>query len=78
MTTTAGGLAERVNDGVTGFIAEPGRPDSRATAIDRALTVTPKHRDRMRRAGQDEMASRFDHDATVGRFVRTVAPWTTR
>ena len=74
VATTAGGLAEQVTDGLTGFTAEPGRPDSLAVAIDRALATTPKQRDRMRRAGRDALTSRFDHDAAVDRFLRTVAP----
>ncbi|MGC4886634.1 glycosyltransferase family 4 protein [Micromonospora sp. DT227] len=75
VATTAGGLAEQITDGITGFTAEPGRPEALAAAIDRALATTAKQRDLMRRAGQDEVASRFNHDAAVGRFLRTVAPW---
>ncbi|WP_422753068.1 glycosyltransferase family 4 protein [Micromonospora sp. WMMD708] len=78
VTTTAGGLAEQVTDGVTGFTSEPARPDALAAAIDRALATTPKQRDRMRQAGQSQLSSRFDHDAAVGRFLGEIASWVVR
>ncbi|MFE7869474.1 glycosyltransferase family 4 protein [Micromonospora humida] len=78
VTTTAGGLAEQVTDGVTGFTSEPARPDALAAAIDRALATAPKQRDRMRQAGQSQLSSRFDHDAAVGRFLGEIAPWAVR
>ncbi|WP_309236805.1 glycosyltransferase [Micromonospora sp. S-DT3-3-22] len=78
VTTTAGGLAEQVTEGVTGFTSEPARPDALAAAIDRALATTPKQRDQMRQAGQSELNSRFNHDAAVGRFLGEITPWAVR
>lgn len=78
VATTAGGLAEQVIDGVTGFSAEPGKPASLADALERALALGPAERDRMRIAGYEFARSRFDHEQAVRRFFAQFAPWAVR
>lgn len=74
VATTAGGLAETVLDGITGFTASPGDPPAFAAAIARALTVTPSELDRLRAAGTD-LASRRDYTNCVTRLLAETAPW---
>jgi glycosyltransferase involved in cell wall biosynthesis len=50
IATTAGGLAEQVIDGRTGFTAAPEDPTSLAAALRRALALTPAQRHRIREA----------------------------
>jgi glycosyltransferase involved in cell wall biosynthesis len=74
VTTTAGGLAEQVIDGVTGLAASPGDPASLASAIERALKLTPAELDRLRAAGQHLARTRFDFRIAVRRFLLQFAP----
>jgi glycosyltransferase involved in cell wall biosynthesis len=78
VATTAGGLAEQVIDGVTGFAAEPGNPAALADALERALALGPAERDRMRIAGHEFARSRFDHERAVRQFLGQFAPWAMR
>ena len=52
VATTAGGLAETVRDGVTGYTTRPGDPTGLADAIRRALAATDADREKMRAAGR--------------------------
>lgn len=78
VSTTAGGLAEQVIDGVTGFTAPPGDPSGLADALGRALDLGPGDRDRMRAAGHQLARSRFDHRRAIQRFFAEFAPWAVR
>ena len=78
VATTAGGLAEQVVDGVTGFTAAPGNPSALADALERALALGPAERDRMRFAGYEFARGRFDHEQAVRRFFAQFAPWAVR
>jgi glycosyltransferase involved in cell wall biosynthesis len=78
VATTAGGLAEQVIDGVSGFTAAPGDPASLAVAIERALSLDAGQRQRMRAAGRDLARSRFDHSLGIRRFLADYAPWACR
>jgi glycosyltransferase involved in cell wall biosynthesis len=74
VATTAGGLAEQVTDGVTGFRAAPADPLSLARAIGAALGLTAAERDRMRAAGRHLARTQFDYDTNVRRFLGRFAP----
>lgn len=74
VATTAGGLADLVLEGITGFTAPPGDPRGLAAAIHRALTLSPAHRSAMAAAGHT-FASRYDYDRTLTTVVETLAPW---
>lgn len=78
VATTAGGLAEQVIDGVTGFTAAPADPASLAGALERALALGPAERDRMRIAGYELARGRFDHERAVRQFFARFAPWAVR
>jgi glycosyltransferase involved in cell wall biosynthesis len=69
VATRVGGLAEVVEDGVTGRLVEPGRPDLIAAAVLDVLS----QRERMGAAARVS-ARRFDADAYAARVARLIAP----
>ncbi|WP_102937529.1 glycosyltransferase family 4 protein [Streptomyces malaysiensis] len=75
VATRAGGLAQTVLDGVTGFTARPGDPESLAAAIQRALTVTPREREQLASAGAALVASRHNYVTTLHAALARCAPW---
>ncbi|MFB6553572.1 glycosyltransferase family 4 protein [Streptomyces sp. NPDC056405] len=75
VATTAGGLAQTVVDGETGFTAAPRDVKSLASALHRALTVLPRERDRLRSAGAALVRSRHDYEASIGSVIERIAPW---
>lgn len=75
ISTTAGGLAEQVIEGRTGFAAPPSDPAALAAAIGRGLALGPAERDRLRRDTAAFAAERYCYRDAVERFLGTVAPW---
>jgi glycosyltransferase involved in cell wall biosynthesis len=75
IATTAGGLAEQVHDGITGYAARPADPHSLAAAILRGLRITPQAREAMRTAGRDFLAARYDYAANITAFLHENATW---
>ncbi|MBG0818458.1 glycosyltransferase family 4 protein [Planomonospora sp. ID82291] len=75
VATGAGGLAELVINGVTGYSAEAGDAASLAQAIGRALATDPEGRARLREAGRQLVASRYSYERNVHTFLQEVAPW---
>jgi glycosyltransferase involved in cell wall biosynthesis len=69
IATTAGGLAEQVIDGHTGFTAAPEDPTSLAAALRRALALAPAQRHRIREAAWRFAADRYDHLRAVRAFL---------
>jgi glycosyltransferase involved in cell wall biosynthesis len=69
VATRVGGLAEVVEDGVTGRLVDPGRPDQLAAAV---LEVLGR-REAMGAAAR-RSARRFDADAYAARVERLIAP----
>ncbi|MGH3253030.1 MAG: glycosyltransferase family 4 protein [Trebonia sp.] len=78
VATTAGGLAEIVTEGHTGFTADPGDPPSLAAAVLRALTASPAQRRRLLAQGRSISAARFDYPANIRSFLEARAPWALR
>jgi len=74
VATTAGGLAETVIDGVTGFSAPPADARALAGAIHRALTATPEQVERLRAAGAAKAAAR-DYTTCIAGLLGRLAPW---
>lgn len=64
--TGAGGIAEVLEDGVTGLLVPPGDPGSLARAIRRALRETEASRDRAARA-RTLVVSRYSSEAILDR-----------
>jgi glycosyltransferase involved in cell wall biosynthesis len=75
IATTAGGLAEIVTEGRTGYTAAPADPPSLARAISRALAAAPAQRRHLLAAGQALTRARYDYRANVAAFLAAVAPW---
>ncbi|WP_405872789.1 glycosyltransferase family 4 protein [Streptomyces zaomyceticus] len=75
VATTAGGLAQTVVEGETGFTAAPRDSRSLASAIHRALTSLPRERERLRNAGAALVRSRHDYEASIGSVIGRIAPW---
>jgi glycosyltransferase involved in cell wall biosynthesis len=75
IATTAGGLAETVLHGHTGYTATPADPPSLADAICQALTASPADHARMCAAGRRLTATRYDYETNVRAFLTTHAPW---
>ncbi|MFC8005596.1 glycosyltransferase family 4 protein [Streptomyces olivaceus] len=75
VATTAGGLAQTVVEGETGFTAAPRDAKSLASALHRALTVLPRERDRLRSAGAALVRSRHDYEASIASVIGRIAPW---
>lgn len=74
VTTTAGGLAEQVSNGETGFTAEPGNPDSLAAAIGRALALAQIPRHQMLREARRRLAN-LDPRAGIRELLQARAAW---
>ncbi|MEV6868278.1 glycosyltransferase family 4 protein [Streptosporangium subroseum] len=74
VATTAGGLAELVTE-KTGFPARPRNPASLASAIAKALAISPAERARLRAAGRHLTATRYNYETTVRGFLQRHAPW---
>jgi len=74
VATTAGGLAETVIDGVTGFTAPPGDVQALAGALQRALSAPPEQAERLRAAGTALLAAR-DYTTCITRVLTALAPW---
>ncbi|MBP5937914.1 glycosyltransferase family 4 protein [Streptomyces acidiscabies] len=75
VATTAGGLAQTVIEGETGFTAAPRDAGALASALHRALTVVPRERDRLRSVGATLVRSRHDYEASIGSVIERIAPW---
>jgi glycosyltransferase involved in cell wall biosynthesis len=69
VATRVGGLAEVVDDGVTGVLVEPGAPDALAAAIIRVVG----ERTSMSAAAR-EAAKRFGADAYADRVEALIRP----
>jgi hypothetical protein len=77
VATTAGGLAETVRDGITGYTATPADSGSLATALLRAVAAPEQERQRRRFCGQLYARAEHDYPRNVARFLTEIAPWLT-
>ncbi|MET8557579.1 glycosyltransferase family 4 protein [Streptomyces sp. NPDC004959] len=75
VATAAGGLAQTVVEGETGFTAAPRNPRSLAVALHRALTVLPRERERLRATGAALVRSRYDYEKGIASLLAKLAPW---
>lgn len=77
VATAVGGVAELVDDGVTGLLVPPGDVGALATAL-RQLAVDPEQRRAMARAAraraEDRFSLRHQVDRLLDRWARMVAP----
>lgn len=77
ISTTAGGLADQVAEGETGFVAPPSNPAELAAAIDRGLSLGPTQLAQLRRTAAATAANEYDYHRAIQRFLATTAPWLT-
>jgi glycogen synthase len=66
VASAVGGILEVVQDGVTGFLVEPGRPDQLAEKIGRVL-ADPAQARSMGQAGRKRVEERFSWDSVAER-----------
>jgi alpha-maltose-1-phosphate synthase len=66
VASAVGGILEVVQDGVTGFLVEPGRPDQLAEKIGRLL-ADPAQARSMGQAGRKRVEERFSWDSVAER-----------
>jgi glycosyltransferase involved in cell wall biosynthesis len=78
IATTAGGLAQIVTEGRTGYTAAPADPRSLASAITRALAASPAQRQQLLTQGRQLTRTRYDYHANVRAFLAGIAPWALR
>jgi glycosyltransferase involved in cell wall biosynthesis len=69
VATATGAIPEQLSDGVTGFLTPPGDAPAMATAIQRLLE-DPELRNKMGKAGIEDVRSRFSLELQVSRFLR--------
>lgn len=74
VATTAGGLADLVVDGKTGFTCSPHAPYELAQALRRALRASPSQLARMRIAAQGVLDA-HDYATSLTRTLRSLIPW---
>lgn len=72
VATRVGGLAELVEDGVSGFLAPAGDPAALAEQMTRVMNLEPETRRRMGAAGRNHMATAFDMEVVVDRWVDVI------
>jgi glycosyltransferase involved in cell wall biosynthesis len=72
VATTAGGLPDKVRDGETGWLVEPGRPDALSSVLGRALEH-PGRLPEMGAAGRALVESGFSWDAVVRKQLNVYA-----
>lgn len=74
VAAAAGGLAEVVIEGRTGYVCPAACPEGLARAIVRALSGSREEHGRLRTAGRRLIAERYSYKANVEGFLRVVAP----
>jgi glycosyltransferase involved in cell wall biosynthesis len=75
VATTAGGLAETVIDGHTGYTASPASPLALAAALRQALAAPPARHAKMLAQGRQLAATCYDYERNVRAFLTRHAPW---
>ena len=71
VATRVTGIPEAVEDGATGRVLEPGRPEALAAALAELLT-NPNLRRSMGAAGRRRAGELFDHRRNVALLARTL------
>jgi glycosyltransferase involved in cell wall biosynthesis len=69
VATATGGIPEQLRDGETGYLTPPGDPLAFATAI-QCLLEDPDLRDKMGKAGIEDVRANYSLDLQVKRFLR--------
>jgi acyl-CoA synthetase (AMP-forming)/AMP-acid ligase II len=67
------GIPDKIEDGVTGWLAEPGNADSLAAAVLRCETADEATKRRIRQAAAERCRERFDWPICVDRYLTTIS-----
>jgi colanic acid/amylovoran biosynthesis glycosyltransferase len=74
VATAIMGIPELVEDGVTGLLVPPGRPDALADALER-LALDPDERGRMGEAGRRKVVEERDPRRSAERLLSLIENW---
>jgi glycosyltransferase involved in cell wall biosynthesis len=77
ISTNEGGTAESVDEGKTGLLVAPGRPDAMARAL-RELIANPTRRAAMGEAGRAVACARFDAGTQIAKLHAWCADYAQR
>ena len=75
VVTTAGGLADQIVEGITGFRCPPNSPVDLADALGRALDLSYSERTAMRHRARERALHDHDQTGAVRHFLEATAPW---
>ncbi len=73
VATRAGGIPDKIEEGVTGWLAEPGDAESLAAAVLRWWFADGATRERIRRAAAERCRERFDWPICVDRYLAEIS-----
>ncbi len=73
LTTRIAGVAELVEDGISGRLVAPGDPTDLANALRALLDVPPEVHAAMGQAGRDRVVAEFDSAAEAGKLAALIA-----
>lgn len=72
IASRAGGIPDKVEEGVTGWLAEPGSATSLADAVARWWTADEETRSRIREAAAVRCRERFDWPVAIERYLEAI------
>jgi glycogen synthase len=72
VATRAGGIPDKIEEGATGWLAEPGDPTSLAEAVLRWLRATEETRSHVRQQARERCRERFDWPLCVDRYLEAI------
>ena len=72
VASRAGGIPDKIEEGETGWLAEPGDPAALADAIGRWSAASEEERTRVRRGAAARCRERFDWPVCVDRYVEAI------
>jgi glycosyltransferase involved in cell wall biosynthesis len=73
VATRAGGIPDKIEEGVTGWLAEPGDADSLTGAVLRWQGADPAAKARIRRSAAQRCRERFDWPVCVDRYLAAIS-----
>jgi glycosyltransferase involved in cell wall biosynthesis len=73
VATRAGGIPDKIEEGATGWLAEPGDADSLVAAVLRWHGANPATRQRIRQSAAQRCRERFDWPVCVDRYLAAIS-----
>lgn len=78
VATRAGGIPDKIEEGVTGWLAEPGDADALAAAVLRWHAADPASKEHIRKNAAQRCRERFDWPICVDRYLSVISRLTAR